>query len=124
MNDISADGTFRLVGQLENWSQVYMLSAIIEMPNGYFFYPVFFGILGRKDKPTYLRMLRWLKNNYSSIYNRNSNAAAPFEPTKVYSDFEQAFINGMSQVYPSAECKLCLGKLKFFSVSQCHLCQQ
>lgn len=108
-HNISCDGTFRLVAQLESYSQVYIISAIFDMGDGYFYYPFFFGVLGRKDGPTYLRMLRWLKEKYESIHS--PEIVAPLEPTRIYADFEMGFVAGVNSIFPSTQVKLCLKHL-------------
>ena len=76
------------MAQLQSYTQVYILSAIYDMGDSYFYYPFFFGVLGKKDGPTYLRMLRWLKQKYESIHC--PTAVAPLAPTRIYADFEMA----------------------------------
>ena len=79
------------------------------MGDAYFYYPFFFGVLGKKDGPTYLRMLRWLKQKYESIHC--PTAVAPLAPTRIYADFEMAFVQGVTSVFPTTQVKMCLKHL-------------
>ena len=87
------------------------------MDDGYFYYPFFFAILGKKDGPTYLRMLRWLRERYERIHSPDIVAA--LEPSKIYADFEMGFVQGVHSIFPSTAVKLCLkhlGNIKTFII--------
>ena len=50
MHSWSADGTFRGVSLLQEYSQIYIISIIKQLPEGICYFPIMISILQKKDK--------------------------------------------------------------------------
>ena len=50
MNSWSADGTFKGVSLLQEYSQIYIISIVKQLPDGICYFPIMISILQKKDK--------------------------------------------------------------------------